>query len=89
MAEEEKRSEGGAGEGGEVAAANEGVEEAKKAEQIEERGVEKPRIGVYVCHCGINIALSVDVEAVRDYAKTLPNVVLARNYIYMLSLIHI
>ena len=85
MAEEEKRSEEGAGEGEEVAAANEGVEEAEKAEELEERGVEKPRIGVYVCHCGINIALTVDVEAVRDYAKTLPNVVLARNYIYMCS----
>ena len=36
---------------------------------------EEPRIGVFVCHCGINIAGVVDVPAVRDYAETLPNVV--------------
>jgi heterodisulfide reductase subunit A len=45
----------------------------------------KPRIGVYICHCGLNIANTVDVEAVRDYASTLPNVAAARNYTYMCS----
>ncbi len=45
----------------------------------------KPRIGVYICHCGLNIANTVDVEAVREHAKTLPNVVTARNYTYMCS----
>jgi heterodisulfide reductase subunit A-like polyferredoxin len=34
-----------------------------------------PRIGVFVCHCGINIAGTVDVEAVREYAAQLPYVV--------------
>jgi heterodisulfide reductase subunit A len=34
-----------------------------------------PRIGVFVCDCGTNIAASVDTEAVREYAETLPNVV--------------
>lgn len=43
------------------------------------------RIGVYVCHCGTNIADKVDVEAVTDYAAGLPGVVLARNYEYMCS----
>lgn len=43
------------------------------------------RIGVYVCHCGVNIAATVDVEAVVAYAKTLPNVTVARNYLYMCS----
>lgn len=42
----------------------------------------EPRIGVFVCHCGVNIAGVVDVKAVRDYAKTLPNVVLAENVLY-------
>ncbi len=46
--------------------------EEKKVETSEE-----PRIGVYVCHCGINIGGVVDVVAVRDYAATLPNVVVA------------
>ena len=44
-----------------------------------------PRIGVYICHCGINIAATVDVAAVTDYAADLPNVVVARNYTYMCS----
>ncbi|NIN64009.1 MAG: FAD-dependent oxidoreductase [Anaerolineae bacterium] len=44
-----------------------------------------PRIGVYVCHCGINIAHTVDVEAVADAATKLPNVEVARDYIYMCS----
>ncbi|HEX9076375.1 MAG TPA: disulfide reductase, partial [Anaerolineae bacterium] len=45
----------------------------------------KSRIGVYICHCGLNIANTVDVEGTRDYARTLPNVVAARNYTYMCS----
>ena len=32
-----------------------------------------PRIGVFVCHCGKNIGAYVDVPAVREYAKTLPD----------------
>ncbi len=36
---------------------------------------EEPRIGVFVCRCGINIAGVIDVEEVEQYAKTLPNVV--------------
>lgn len=43
------------------------------------------RIGVYVCHCGINIAHGVDVNAVAEYANNLPGVVIARNYTYMCS----
>ena len=35
---------------------------------------ESPRIGVFVCHCGSNIASVVDVESVADYAATLPYV---------------
>jgi heterodisulfide reductase subunit A len=43
------------------------------------------RIGVYVCHCGTNIAGAVDVAAVRDFAAALPGVVVARDYQYMCS----
>ncbi len=35
------------------------------------------RIGVFVCDCGLNIAGTVDTEAVKDYAATLPDVVVA------------
>jgi len=43
---------------------------------------EEPRIGVFVCHCGLNIAGTVDVRAVTEYAKTLPNVVYAEHNPY-------
>ncbi len=43
------------------------------------------KIGVYICHCGVNIASTVDVESLREFAKTLPNVKIARNYQYMCS----
>ena len=43
------------------------------------------RIGVYVCHCGTNIADKVDVEAVVEYAAGLPGVVVGRHYEYMCS----
>jgi len=46
---------------------------------------EDPRIGVFVCHCGTNIAGVVNVPAVVEYAKTLPNVVYAENNLYTCS----
>ena len=39
--------------------------------------IDEPRIGVFVCDCGTNIAGTVDTEAVRAYAETLPNVAVA------------
>ena len=46
---------------------------------------EETRIGVYVCHCGTNIAGVVDVEDVAKYAAALTDVVVAKNYVYMCS----
>ena len=46
---------------------------------------EQVRIGVYVCHCGLNIAGSVDCAEVAKYAGTLPNVVLAQDNRYTCS----
>jgi len=43
------------------------------------------RIGVYVCHCGTNIAGPVDVEEVTRFAASLPGVLVARHYTYMCS----
>ena len=43
------------------------------------------KIGVYVCHCGINIADHVDVEAVKCLAENHPRVAIARDYTYMCS----
>ena len=44
-----------------------------------------PRIGVFVCHCGKNIGAYVDVPAVRDYAKDLPDVAFAMDNLYTCS----
>ena len=44
--------------------------------------VEKPRVGVFICHCGSNIAGVVDVKAVAEYAKTLPDVAFATTNLY-------
>ena len=43
------------------------------------------RIGVFVCHCGTNIAATVDVEAVAEAAKSVPGVVFSADYPYMCS----
>lgn len=43
------------------------------------------RIGVFVCHCGLNIAGSVDVEKVVEAIKDYPGVAYAEHYIYMCS----
>jgi len=47
--------------------------------------MEEIRTGVYICHCGLNIAGVVNVEEVARYAGTLPNVVVSRHYRYMCS----
>ncbi|MBN2463519.1 MAG: CoB--CoM heterodisulfide reductase iron-sulfur subunit A family protein, partial [Dehalococcoidia bacterium] len=45
----------------------------------------EPRIGVYVCHCGSNIAGTVDVAEVARFAGDLDSVVAARDYKFMCS----
>jgi heterodisulfide reductase subunit A len=44
-----------------------------------------PRVGVYVCDCGTNIAGTIDVKTVADYAAALPGVVVTREYKYICS----
>jgi heterodisulfide reductase subunit A len=44
-----------------------------------------PRIGAFICHCGINIGGIVDVPAVVEYTRTLPNVVYAEANLYTCS----
>jgi heterodisulfide reductase subunit A len=45
----------------------------------------EPKIGVYICHCGSNIAGTVDTEAVAHFAQDLEGVVVARDYKFMCS----
>jgi len=46
---------------------------------------EEPRIGVFICHCGVNIGGVVNTPAVVEYAKTLPNVAYSEDNIYTCS----
>jgi heterodisulfide reductase subunit A len=48
----------------------------KKVESAE------PRIGVFICHCGLNIAGVIDIKELVEYAKTLPNVVYVKDNRY-------
>ena len=59
----------------------------KSVEKIEETNVvgERPKIGVFVCDCGSNIAGVVDVPSVTEYAKTLPYVDFAVETLYACS----
>ncbi|MFC2040398.1 4Fe-4S binding protein [Chloroflexota bacterium] len=47
--------------------------------------MDEPRIGVFICHCGSNIAGVVDTTAVAEYAATLPSVVVSEEYKFMCS----
>ena len=51
----------------------------------EEINNEEIRVGVYVCHCGVNVGGVVNCPEVAAYAETLPNVVVAKDYKYMCS----
>jgi heterodisulfide reductase subunit A len=75
-----------------AAAAGESISSArntltKKAEEIIETNVrgERPRVGVFVCSCGTNIAGTVDVAQVAEYAKTLPYVEFVANNLFSCS----
>jgi heterodisulfide reductase subunit A len=59
------------------------MEEEKHRMNPTNRG--SPKIGVYICHCGTNIAGMVDVEAVTNHAARLEGVQVARHYHYMCS----
>ena len=47
--------------------------------------IDQEKVGVYVCHCGSNIAGTIDVEEVAQWAKKNPNVVVSRTYEFMCS----
>jgi heterodisulfide reductase subunit A len=54
--------------------------EVPAVEPIED--IQTPRVGVFVCHCGSNIAGVIDVDQVVAYARTLPDVVYASNQMF-------
>ncbi len=60
--------------------------EIEVKEEVPEKEItEEPRIGVFICHCGLNIASVVDVKGVAEYALEQPNVEYATNTIYACS----
>ncbi len=64
------------------------TEVKEKVYEIPEKEVkitDEPRIGVLICHCGINIGKYVDVPEVREYINTLPNVIHCEDNLYSCS----
>ncbi len=60
------------------------IEKKEYPPEIDISGQE-PRIGVFICHCGTNIAGVVNIDSVVEYARSLPNVVHAENNLYTCS----
>ena len=58
-------------------------EEEEQVEPLELSG--PPRIGVLICHCGINIAGVLDVEALAESAATIPDVAVATTHLFSCS----
>ena len=46
---------------------------------------ETPRIGLYICHCGHNIAGVISPEALAEQARSLPGVAVCRDHLYSCS----
>lgn len=58
------------------------TQEENKTKETVKVEFEEPRIGVFICHCGLNIAGVIDINALEEYAKTLPNVVYTKQNRY-------
>jgi heterodisulfide reductase subunit A len=59
--------------------------ESKESSHVNNKIPGKPRIGVYVCHCGLNIAGSVNCEDVAEYAENLDDVIISKHNRYTCS----
>jgi heterodisulfide reductase subunit A len=57
----------------------------KRRKPLPENNDTEPRIGVFICHCGSNIAGYLAMEALADYAKTLPHVTFVQRNLYTCS----
>lgn len=57
--------------------------EKEEIEQIDTEG--KPRVGVFVCHCGLNIAGLLDCSTLADYASKLPDVIYSTDLLFACS----
>ena len=70
-----------------IQARSRGMRGERKQGAVTEKNIsgEPARVGVFVCHCGTNIASVVDVHAVKDAAKGLPSVAYAGELLYACS----
>ncbi len=59
--------------------------ETKELEPEKDISEEKPKIGVFVCHCGINIAGVADVTRLKEYSEKLDDVVYVEESLYACS----
>ncbi|HTY24358.1 MAG TPA: CoB--CoM heterodisulfide reductase iron-sulfur subunit A family protein [Desulfomonilaceae bacterium] len=59
--------------------------EAQEKKQLENIQSDKPRIGVYICHCGGNISDVVDVQKLAEQIEKIPEVKVARTNMFMCS----
>ncbi len=80
------QASGAASLSGELGTEIQANEVEKELPPEKEIGDQEPRIGVFVCHCGLNIGGVVNVPEVAEYAKGLPNVVHAEDNLYTCSL---
>jgi heterodisulfide reductase subunit A len=71
--------------GTEIASARDSLVTKKEYPEELDISGQEPRIGVFVCHCGINIGGVVKVPSVAEYARTLPNVAYAEENLYTCS----
>jgi heterodisulfide reductase subunit A len=58
-------------------------EKPKEIEEIDSSGV--PRVGVFLCHCGINIAGVLDLDALKEYVQNIPNVEYVEENLFLCS----
>jgi heterodisulfide reductase subunit A-like polyferredoxin len=71
--------------GGQLAAARNTLSKSVELPAEIDVTEQEPRVGVFVCNCGVNIAGVVDVKAVEEYSRSLPNVVYAGQNLFTCS----
>jgi heterodisulfide reductase subunit A len=74
---------GAAAEAGEYVAKHRVEEKPREIKQIDTSG--PPRIGVFLCHCGINIAGVLDIDSLKEYTQNIPGVVHVEDNTFLCS----
>jgi heterodisulfide reductase subunit A len=62
------------------------IPEDKEPKQVKELGTSgPPKVGVFLCHCGINIAGVLDIDSLKEYAQGIPGVAYVENNLFLCS----